>query len=97
MHLIDVEIQFKPILQYVENPGKDTKPKIRVRKILWNFGYRYRLNSKDLLGKPDIFIINRNKIIFVHGCFWHRHRNCKYTTTPKPTPILDQKIPRQFK
>ena len=63
--------------------GKDTKPEMAVRRILWHLGYRYRLHSKGLPGKPDVAFKSRKKVIFVHGCYWHRHPGCKYTTTPK--------------
>ena len=63
--------------------GKDTKPELIVRKILFKNGYRYRLHSNKVIGKPDIIFEKRKKIIFVHGCFWHRHENCKYSTLPK--------------
>lgn len=62
--------------------GKDTKPEILLRKWLWANGYRYRLHRKDLPGKPDIVFPGRRKVIFVHGCFWHRH-DCRYFKWPK--------------
>ena len=62
--------------------GKDTKPEMIVREWLWQNGYRYRLHRKDLPGKPDIVFAGRKKVIFVNGCFWHRH-NCKYFKWPK--------------
>jgi DNA mismatch endonuclease (patch repair protein) len=61
--------------------SKDTKPELIVRKWLWHHGYRYRLHRKDLPGKPDIVLPKYNAVIFVHGCFWHRH-DCKYASTP---------------
>jgi DNA mismatch endonuclease (patch repair protein) len=57
--------------------GKDTKPELLVRRILHSMGYRYRLHRRDLPGCPDIVFPGRRRVIFVHGCFWHRHR-CKY-------------------
>lgn len=57
--------------------GKDTKPEFIVRKIIHGLGYRYRLHVNNLPGKPDIVLPRHKKIIFVHGCFWHRH-NCRY-------------------
>lgn len=63
--------------------AKDTKPELVVRKILFKNGYRYRLHSNRVVGRPDIIFEKRKKIIFVHGCFWHRHVNCKYSTLPK--------------
>ena len=63
--------------------SKDTKPEIAVRKLLHSLGYRFRLHRKDLPGSPDIVLPKYKTVIFVHGCFWHRHENCKYATTPK--------------
>ncbi len=63
--------------------GKDTKPEKIVRSILHKSGYRFRLHRKDLPGKPDIVLPKYNTIIFVHGCFWHRHKNCRFAYTPK--------------
>jgi DNA mismatch endonuclease (patch repair protein) len=56
--------------------SQDTKPEWFVRSLLHQQGYRYRLHSRDLPGSPDLVFRSRNKVIFVHGCFWHRH-NCK--------------------
>ena len=53
--------------------SQDTKPEMRVRRLTHRMGYRYRLHRKDLPGKPDLVFPGRKKIIFVHGCFWHRH------------------------
>jgi len=63
--------------------GKDTKPEMIVRKYLFSNGYRYRLHDKKLPGKPDIVLKKHNVVIFVHGCFWHKHKNCKYFVIPK--------------
>ena len=63
--------------------SKNTKPEIAVRKLLHSMGYRFRLHSKDLPGSPDIVLPKYKTVIFVHGCFWHRHENCKYASTPK--------------
>ena len=63
--------------------SKNTKPELKVRKILHSMGYRFRLHSKDLPGSPDIVLPKYKTVIFVHGCFWHRHQNCKYASTPK--------------
>ena len=62
--------------------GKDTKPEIAVRKWLFSHGYRYRKNVEKLPGKPDIVLPKYKTVIFVHGCFWHRHPGCKRATTP---------------
>ena len=63
--------------------SKNTKPEITLRKLLHSMGYRFRLHRKDLPGSPDIVLPKYKTVIFVHGCFWHRHENCKYATTPK--------------
>lgn len=63
--------------------GKDTKPELRVRRLLHAMGYRFRLHYKTLPGKPDIVLPKYHAAIFVHGCFWHRHPGCKYAYTPK--------------
>ena len=63
--------------------SKNTKPEIKVRKILHSMGYRFRLHRKDLPGSPDIVLPKYKTVIFVHGCFWHRHENCKYASNPK--------------
>jgi DNA mismatch endonuclease (patch repair protein) len=63
--------------------SKDTLPEIRIRKALWRMGYRYRLHYKRLPGKPDIVIVKQKIVIFVHGCFWHRHANCIEASRPK--------------
>lgn len=64
-------------------PGKNTKPELAVRSMLHSLGYRFRVNKKDLPGKPDIVLKKYNTVVFVHGCFWHRHKNCSDATTPK--------------
>jgi len=63
--------------------GKDTKPEMLVRRFLHANGFRYRLHVKDLPGKPDIVLPKYKTVIFVHGCFWHGHENCKYSILPK--------------
>jgi len=63
--------------------GKDTKPELIVRKFLFANGFRYRLHDKKLSGKPDIVLPRFKTIIFIHGCFWHGHTNCKYFVMPK--------------
>lgn len=62
--------------------SKNTKPEIIVRKGLWKNGYRYRLHRKDLPGKPDIVFPALKKVVFINGCFWHRH-SCEYFKWPK--------------
>ncbi|MDH6253372.1 DNA mismatch endonuclease (patch repair protein) [Chryseobacterium sp. H1D6B] len=63
--------------------AKDTKPEILVRKFLFSEGFRYRLHKKNLPGTPDIVLNKYKTVIFVHGCFWHGHDNCKYYVVPK--------------
>lgn len=63
--------------------AKDTKPEIRVRSLAHSLGYRFRLHRRDLPGCPDLVFVRLRKIIFVHGCFWHQHRNCRGARQPK--------------
>ena len=63
--------------------GKNTKPELLVRKFLHAQGFRFRLHVKDLPGKPDLVLPKYKTVIFVHGCFWHGHENCKYYVVPK--------------
>jgi DNA mismatch endonuclease, patch repair protein len=62
--------------------GKNTKPEIVVRKIVHSLGYRFRLHRKDLPGKPDLVLPRYRKIIFVNGCFWHGHADCRRAKLP---------------
>jgi DNA mismatch endonuclease (patch repair protein) len=62
---------------------KNSKPEILVRQLAHRLGYRFRLHCRRLPGTPDLVFPRLRKIIFVHGCFWHRHRACYRTTTPK--------------
>ena len=61
----------------------NTAPEIIVRQVLHAFGLRFRLHRRDLPGSPDVVLPRFRTVIFVHGCFWHRHPDCRYTTTPK--------------
>lgn len=63
--------------------SKDTKIEIKVRQWLYHNGIRYRKNCKEIVGKPDIAIKKYKIAIFVHGCFWHGHENCKHAHLPK--------------
>ena len=63
--------------------GKDTKPEMVVRRLLHRLGYRFRLHRRDLPGSPDIVLPGRRAVVFVHGCFWHRHPGCRMASTPK--------------
>jgi DNA mismatch endonuclease (patch repair protein) len=62
--------------------GKDTFPELAVRKIVHKLGLRYRLHQTSLPGKPDLVLAKHRMIIFVNGCFWHRHEGCRKATTP---------------
>ena len=61
----------------------NTKPELLVRRLVHGLGYRYRLHAKDLPGRPDLVFRPRRKVIFIHGCFWHRHRGCSHNRMPK--------------
>ena len=63
--------------------SKNTKPEVYLRKLLWHRGFRYRLNYKGLPGSADIYIPKYKAAIFVNGCFWHMHENCRYASIPK--------------
>lgn len=62
--------------------GRDTKPELIVRKFLHAQGLRYRIAPKDLPGRPDIVLPKYRTVVFVHGCFWHRHPGCRLAATP---------------
>jgi len=68
--------------------GKNTKPELVVRSLLHNMGYRFRLHRNDLPGKPDITLPKYNKIIFVHGCFWHGHIDCPRAKRPTTNKLF---------
>lgn len=63
--------------------GKNTKPEVRLRSLLHQAGFRFRIHKADLPGKPDIVLSKYKAVIFVNGCFWHRHTGCQYCTTPR--------------
>lgn len=63
--------------------SKNTKPELRVRQLLHQIGYRYRIHVSSLPGCPDLVFPSRKKVIFVHGCFWHGHAGCKVANRPK--------------
>src|SRR5262245_59290827 len=72
--------------------GKDTKVEMAVRRIVHGLGYRYRLHGSGLPGKPDLVFRSRRSVIFIHGCFWHRHPGCRLARLPKSR--LDFWIPK---
>lgn len=63
--------------------GKNTRPELIIRSFLHKSGYRYKVHDKNLPGIPDIVLPKYKTVIFVHGCFWHRHPGCKYAYNPK--------------
>ncbi len=75
--------------------GKNTKPEILVRKFLFSNGYRYRKNDKRYPGTPDIILPKYKTVVFVNGCFWHKHEGCKYFVWPKNNAAFwEEKINR---
>lgn len=73
--------------------GKDSRPELALRRVLHRLGLRYRLHATDLPGKPDLVFPRYKAVVFVHGCFWHRHDGCKIATTPKSnTPFWVEKF-----
>ena len=79
--------------------SKNTNPETVVRSLLFALGYRYRLHRKDLPGKPDIILKKHNTVIFVHGCFWHQHKECIRANIPKSNkkywiPKLERNVER---
>lgn len=63
--------------------GSNTKPELIVRSLLHRMGFRFRVNRRDLPGTPDVVLPKYSAVVFVHGCFWHRHENCPYAYIPK--------------
>jgi DNA mismatch endonuclease (patch repair protein) len=66
--------------------GKNTKPEMVVRQALHRAGFRFRIHARGLPGKPDLLLPKWQAAILVHGCFWHRHEGCRFTTTPATRP-----------
>lgn len=78
--------------------GKDTKQELLVRRFLFGNGFRYRVNVRSLPGKPDIVLRKYGVVIFINGCFWHGHENCRYFKIPKTrTDWWKDKIERNIK
>lgn len=75
--------------------GRNTKPELVVRRLLHSLGYRFRLHRETLPGKPDIVLPKYRTVIFVNGCFWHRHAGCRYATFPSTNAVFWQKKFRQ--
>lgn len=73
--------------------GKNTAPEVFVRKYLWRAGLRYRLHTRGLPGKPDLVLKRWGAVVFIHGCFWHRHEGCPLFRLPKTrADFWDQKL-----
>ena len=66
--------------------GANTKPERDLRAALHAQGFRYRLHAKNIVGRPDLVFPKYRAVVFVHGCFWHRHEGCRYATTPATRP-----------
>ncbi len=66
--------------------GRNTKPERVLRRALHAHGFRYRLHPKNVAGRPDLILPKYKAVVFVHGCFWHRHEGCRYATTPATRP-----------
>lgn len=78
--------------------GKDTKPELVIRKGLHKAGFRYRLHDKKLPGKPDLVFPKYKTVLFIHGCFWHQHKGCRYAAVPKTnTKFWEQKFSGNIK
>lgn len=80
---MDIKSKEERSLNMSKIRSKDTKPEVFLRKKLFALGYRYRLYRKDLPGKPDLYLPKYRTVIFVHGCFWHRHEGCHLAYIPK--------------
>lgn len=87
--------------------SSSTKPELKLRHALWQMGFRYRVNDRRLPGSPDIVLPKYHTVIFVHGCFWHGHKDCRLFSVPKTNPEFwtakitrnrerDQKVWRQL-
>jgi DNA mismatch endonuclease (patch repair protein) len=85
-----IERQYVPDARWSELMARvrqrNTAPELLVRRCAHNLGFRFRLHRKDLPGTPDIVFPKGRKVIFVHGCFWHRHVGCKHASFPKSRP-----------
>lgn len=91
LECVEIDPQRSALMKRVKQ--KNTAPEIVLRKLLHSRGYRFRLHRKDLPGKPDICFPSRRKVIFVNGCFWHGHENCRAGRLPKTrTDFWAQKI-----
>lgn len=80
--MVDVFSKEKRSLIMSRIKGGDTRPEILVRSMVFRMGFRFRLHRRDLPGAPDIVLPRHRKIIFVHGCFWHGHKDCPRSKRP---------------
>jgi DNA mismatch endonuclease (patch repair protein) len=63
--------------------SRDTKPELQLRRLVWALGYRYQKNRRDVVGQPDLTFVRHKCVIFLHGCFWHRHDCASGQRAPK--------------
>lgn len=80
--MADVHTREQRSLNMSRIKGRDTKPEVRLRSLLHRAGFRFRLHASELPGRPDIVMPKHRAVIFVNGCFWHRHEGCRFTTNP---------------
>lgn len=80
---VDEKIQLTRSALMARIGPRDTRPELLVRSLVHRLGFRFRLHRRDLPGTPDLVFSSRRKVIFVHGCFWHRHAGCKKASSPK--------------
>jgi DNA mismatch endonuclease (patch repair protein) len=83
MLMADVHDEITRSYNMSQIKSKNTKPEMIVRKFLFANGLRYKLHDKNILGKPDVILPKYKTLIFVNGCFWHGHDDCKYFVIPK--------------
>ena len=81
--MADIKSPEERSLNMAKIRSKDTKPEVWLRKQLFERGYRYRKNVNNVPGHPDLWLAKYDTAVFVHGCFWHRHKGCKYAYMPK--------------
>lgn len=86
--MADIFTKFKRSQIMASVTAEDTKPEVLVRSFLFRQGFRFRKNVKTLPGKPDIVLHKYKSIVFIHGCFWHGHRNCKKSIRPTTNVIF---------
>lgn len=86
--MVDVMSRAKRSALMARISGKHTAPELKVRRLLWSAGYRYRLHRKIPSGRPDVILASRRIAIFIHGCFWHGHKGCTYFRLPKTRPTF---------